>query len=173
VLGVTGIDFRILDLRDLDEHRASLGLFDQIICFETIEHVVKDQELVNSLAGILRPGGRLFLTTPFDEHHPLFSEDRAPSATEDGSHVRYGYSPEQLRQIVQDAGLEVTSEAFVSGVISQKVTDLMRRLTVRFGLITGWVAVLPLRPLVLFDAPLTRMLRYPHLSVALSAVKPG
>src|SRR4030081_3198845 len=37
-LGVTGIDFRKLDLRELEDHRASLGRFEQIICLETIEH---------------------------------------------------------------------------------------------------------------------------------------
>lgn len=173
LVGVTDIDFRVLDLRDLEENRVALGQFDQIICFETIEHVNNDEELVKSLARMLRPGGRLLLTTPFDEHHALFSEERSPSTTEDGSHVRYGYSRERLRQIAQGAGLEVVSEAFVSGVVSQKVTNLMRRLTVRFGLMTGWLAVLPLRPLVLVDAPITRILRYPHLSVALSGVKPG
>ena len=68
-------------------------------------------------------------------------------------------------------GLEVTGEDFVSGVVSQKLTDLMRRTSARLGRIAGWLIVLPLRPLVILDAPLTRILRYPHLSVALSAVK--
>lgn len=172
MLGVSGIEFRKLDLRELNDHRGSLGTFDQIICFETIEHVNGDEELVRSLAGMLKPGGQLLLTTPFDEHHPLFSEERYPSAVEDGSHVIYGYSQERLRQIAQGAGLEIASVGFVSGVISQKLTDLMRRLTIRRGLMTAWLVVLPLRPLVIVDAALTRLLRYPHLSVALSAVKP-
>jgi 2-polyprenyl-3-methyl-5-hydroxy-6-metoxy-1,4-benzoquinol methylase len=172
MLGVSGIEFRKLDLRELEDHRRSLGLFDQIICFETIEHVNADEDLVRSLAGMLKPGGRLLLTTPFDRHHPLFSEERYPSTVEDGSHVRYGYSQERLRQIAQRAGLEIASEGFVSGVVSQKLTDLMRRLTVRRGLMTAWLVVLPLRPLVILDAPLTRLLRYPHLCIGLAGVKP-
>lgn len=173
LLGVRGIEFRILDLRELEEHRESLGLFDQIICFETIEHVTNDQDLVGALSRMLRPGGRLLLTTPFDEHRPLFSEERYPDAVEDGSHVRFGYSRDRVREIAQNAGLQVIEEDFVSGVISQKLTDLMRRLTVRFGLMTGWLVLLPLRPLAVADAPLTRILRYPHLCVAIVAVKPG
>jgi SAM-dependent methyltransferase len=172
-LGVTGIEFRVLDLRELEEHRESLGLFDQIICFETIEHLTHDQELVSTLSRMLRPEGRLLLTTPFDEHRPQFSEERYPSPVEDGSHVRFGYSREQVREIAHNAGLEVIREDFVSGVISQKSTDLMRRLTVRFGVVVGWLALVPLRPLVVLDAPLTRLLRYPHLCVAIVAVKPG
>jgi len=173
LLGVNGIDFRVIDLRDLDDHRAALGAFDQIVCLETIEHVSDDEGLVKSLAAMLKPGGQILLSAPFDRHRPLYTEDPHPSPVEDGSHVRYGYSQERLRQIVEGAGLdvEVNSECFISGVVSQKLTDLMRRLSARIGLLPAWVIVLPLRVLAVLDAPLTGMLRYPHLSVALCAVK--
>jgi SAM-dependent methyltransferase len=170
-LGVTGIEFRTLDLRELDDHRPQLGLFDQIVCLETIEHVTDDQALIASLAEMLKPGGQLLLTTPFDAHRPLYTEEREPSPVEDGSHVRYGYSPQRLSRLAVQAGLDVASESFVSGVVSQKLTDLMRRLTERLGLLPAWAILLPLRPLVVLDAPLTRALRYPHLCVALSATK--
>jgi SAM-dependent methyltransferase len=170
-LGVNGIDFRILDLRELERNRAAVGQFGQIFCLETIEHVNDDEGLVRSLADILQPGGRLLLSAPFENHHPLYSEEQHPSAVEDGSHVRYGYSQQRLRQIVEAAGLDVVSEDLVSGVISQKVTNLMRRLTRRVGRPLAWLSILPLRPLVLVDGPLSRLLSYPHLSLALCAVK--
>jgi SAM-dependent methyltransferase len=173
LLGVEGIDFELLDLRDLDGRREALGDFDQIICLETIEHLTDDEALVRGLAAMLAPGGQLLLTTPFQGHHPLYLEDRDPDPAEDGSHVRYGYTRERLREIAQGAGLQVAEEGFVSGLISQKLTDLMRRLTHRVGRPAAWALVLPLRPLVIFDAPLTRMLRYPHLSAALCGVKPA
>ena len=170
-LGVTGVDFRIIDLRELEDHRAALGMFDQIICLETIEHVSDDEGLVKSLAAMLKPGGQLLLSTPFDRHLPLYTENPQPSPQEDGSHVRYGYSQERLAQIVNRAGLEVQDEGFVSGVVSQKLTNLMRRLTARIGLTPAWVIMLPLRALAIFDKPLTALLGYPDLSVALRAVK--
>jgi SAM-dependent methyltransferase len=171
MLGVTGVDFRIIDLRELESHRSALGMFDQIICLETIEHVTDDEGLVKSLTAMLNPGGQILLSTPFDAHHPLYTEDREPSPAEDGSHVRYGYSQERLSQIADAAGLDVASEGFISGVVSQKLTDLMRRLSAGVGLFPAWVILLPLRVLVLLDAPLSRILHYPHLSVALCAVK--
>jgi len=171
ILGVKGIDFRIIDLRELDDHRTELGMFDQIICLETIEHVTDDDGLVKSLASMLEPGGRILLSTPFDEHRPLYTEERNPSTVEDGSHVRYGYSRQRLRQIAAGAGLEVESEGFASGFVSQKLTDAMRRMSARIGLFPAWVIMLPLRLLVILDAPLSRMLRYPQLSVTLCAVK--
>lgn len=173
IVGAVGIDFRTLDLREIERHRESLGSFDQIICFETIEHVSDDEGLVRSLAAMLAPGGQLLLSTPFDAHHPLYTEERHPSAEEDGLHVRYGYSQQRLREIAQGAGLEVADEGFISGVVSQKLTNLMRRLTARLGLPAAWAIMLPLRLLVILDAPLSSMLRYPYLSVALCGVKPA
>src|ERR1700730_2255776 len=165
-LGLTGVDVRKLDLRELGDHRASLGRFDQIICSETIEHLTDDLGLLRTLSEMLEPGGQLLLTTPFEGHRPLYSEERHPSPVEDGSHVRYGYSAQQLRAIVEAAGLEVRDESFVSGLVSQKLTNLMRRLTLRFGRVTGWLIVLPLRPLAMLDAAVSRLLRHPHLSLA-------
>jgi SAM-dependent methyltransferase len=173
VLGVTGIDFRLLDLREIERHRDSLGSFDQIICFETIEHLTDDEGLVRTLVEMLEPGGRLLLTTPFDGHHPLYTEEADPSPVEDGSHVRFGYSQERLREIAQGAGLHVEDEGFVSGVVSQKLTDLMRVLSARVGRPAAWLLTLWLRPLVVLDGPLSRLLGYPYLSVALSGVKRG
>jgi SAM-dependent methyltransferase len=170
-LGVNGIQLRTIDLRMLEEHRGELGLFDQIICFETIEHVNADQDLVESLVAMLAPEGRLLLSAPYEAHHPLYSEERYPSTVEDGFHVRYGYSPEGLREIAERAGLEVTSQGFISGVVSQKLTNLMRRLEARLGLPAAWAIMLPLRTLAILDAPLSRILRYPYLSVALCGVK--
>jgi SAM-dependent methyltransferase len=169
--GATEIDFRTLDLRELEDHRDSLGLFDQIICLETIEHVTDDEGLVRTLAAMLAPGGQLMLSTPFDGHQPLYSEQRDPSPVEDGSHVRYGYSSERLSEIADGAGLDVVDRGFISGVVSQRMTDLMRRATERLGLTAAWALVLPLRALVFLDAPLTKLLRCPYLSVALCATK--
>jgi hypothetical protein len=113
------------------------------------------------------------LSTPFEAHRPLYSEDRHPSAVEDGSHVRYGYSQQGLRDVVHSAALDVADEGFISGVVSQQLTSLMRRLTRRIGVPAAWALTLPLRLLVSVDAPLSRVLRYPYLSVALCGVKPS
>ncbi len=173
ILGVEGIDFRLIDLRELEQHVPDLGSFDQIICLETIEHLSDDERLLGTLAGLLAPGGSLLLTTPFSEHHPLYREQADPSPLEDGSHVRFGYGRAQLRELAQGAGLQVDSETFVSGFVSQQLTNLMRWLSARVGVAAAWAIMLPLRPLVVLDRPLTRVLRYPHLSVALTARRPA
>jgi SAM-dependent methyltransferase len=172
-LGIDGIDLRLIDLRELESRRGELGTFDQIICLETVEHLLDDDALVGSLAAMLAPGGQLLLTTPYDRHRPLYGESSNPSEVEDGSHVRFGYSQKRVAELAAGAGLQVIEQSFVSGAISQALTNLLWRLTARIGLLPAWLLILPLRPLVALDAPLTRALRYPQLCVALRAVKPA
>jgi 2-polyprenyl-3-methyl-5-hydroxy-6-metoxy-1,4-benzoquinol methylase len=42
-----------------------LGLFDCIISFETIEHIEEEEKLVNNYYDLLKPGGKLIVSTPF------------------------------------------------------------------------------------------------------------
>lgn len=62
------------------------GRFDAVLAAEIIEHMAHPDQLLVCLAGMLRPGGRLFLTTPngryFRSHKPRFSDCPDPSAFE-------------------------------------------------------------------------------------------
>lgn len=42
-----------------------LGTFDAIISFETLEHLQAEKRFLNSLYEMLKPGGKLLLSTPF------------------------------------------------------------------------------------------------------------
>lgn len=44
-----------------------LGTFDTILSFETIEHVADDLLFIKNLYNLLKPGGRLVISTPFGE----------------------------------------------------------------------------------------------------------
>ena len=168
LLGVRGVAFRKGDLRRLDEMSADLGKFDQILCMECIEHIIDDRKLVNDLAALLNHGGRLLLTTPFSQHKPL--RDEVVSGKEDGGHVRYGYTHEELRRIFLSAGLTVENEEYISGFVAQKLTSLARRFGLSWERI-GWAVVFPLRVLKIFDKPVTALLKYPHLSVGIVGTK--
>jgi SAM-dependent methyltransferase len=41
--------------------------FDNVVCFETIEHLDRDKEFIREIRRILRPGGRLFISSPNQE----------------------------------------------------------------------------------------------------------
>lgn len=164
------VEFQVIDLRQLAAHVDGLGVFEQIICLEVIEHLLDDAGVVAGLAKTLAPGGQLLVTAPYAGHHPMYGEDRNPDPTEDGSHVRFGYTPEQLAGLLSDAGLVVAEEAFVTGVVSQTLTNIMRRLGAVLPSRLAWILTLPLRPLALLDPLVSR--RCPYLSVAARAVRP-
>lgn len=119
----TGIDWRAASLRarfagnriyhrfknvNLDEEWNE-GTFDVVVCLEVIEHLMNDDGLMMKLARSLKPGGRLFLTTPsspfveaMGEQIPGFSDT---SPTQDGGHVRSGYVRAQLEVLARKHGL--------------------------------------------------------------------
>ncbi len=128
ILRMCNVQFIQADLRDLDKFAGKLGdVFDQIICLETIEHVKNDTKLVTSLSGLLKPHGRLYLTTPFRNCRPLFGDKL--SEYEDGGHVRWGYTHDEVRELFGQCGLDVLEEQYISGFVSHRLTDLMMVLT--------------------------------------------
>ncbi|MCI0400647.1 MAG: class I SAM-dependent methyltransferase [Gammaproteobacteria bacterium] len=59
--GISGIVWEQGDIQAIDHPAAS---FDTVISCETIEHVPDPRKALCELARVLKPGGRLFLTTP-------------------------------------------------------------------------------------------------------------
>jgi SAM-dependent methyltransferase len=163
--------FEVQDVRSLSARYDLKECFDVATCFETIEHIIDDLEVMRSLANSLRPGGRLVLTTPNQEYIPMDAGDAGPfSEIEDGQHVRKGYTPERLNYLTEQAGLEVREIGFCSGWSSQKVTALLRGLTRRIGYGPAWALTLPLRLVPpLFD---NGEQVHPPYSICMLATKP-
>jgi 2-polyprenyl-3-methyl-5-hydroxy-6-metoxy-1,4-benzoquinol methylase len=59
--GIAGIIWQTGDIQAIAHNDAS---FDTVISCETIEHVPNPRQAVSELARVLKPSGRLFLTTP-------------------------------------------------------------------------------------------------------------
>lgn len=106
------IDYRALPVEQLDE-----GGFDLVTSMEVLEHVTDPAIFIAALAAKLAPGGLLILSTP--NRTPLSrlamitigeSIGGIPKGTHDWNKF---LTPEETRQHVVDAGLEVTD---VSGL---------------------------------------------------------
>ena len=149
--------------------------FDQIICSETLEHLIRDQEVVQLFSLSLKPGGRLHLCTP--NRLCPFSIEGGISKEEDGGHVRLGYSHEELETLVRSVGLVPVARDEVGGYGRVLATSIQRKILrrlihylptsiLRFVEI---VAFFILSPLVVLD----RMVSYPAWSVYICAEKPG
>jgi len=167
------VKFDVLDVRNLDTRDDLLGKFDVAICFENIEHIIDDRKLMKDIAACLKPGGRLLLTTPHLRYRPLSAGDRGPfSKTEDGGHVRRGYTKSMLEELCVCADLVPEEISYCSGVLSQAITGLLRALA-EIHILLGWAIILPLRIIPpVFDRLATDLIRWPYFSICLEAYKP-
>jgi 2-polyprenyl-3-methyl-5-hydroxy-6-metoxy-1,4-benzoquinol methylase len=171
ILNFKNIKFIKADLRKLDEIFKKKEIFDQIICFETIEHILNDKKLIKDLSILLKSGGRLLLTAPYQNYINLY-KDRL-SDFEDGGHVRKGYTFEELEKLTSESGLKIESREYITGFISQQLINFLRitgEVNPILGEIIG-VIFIPLRLAQFFDPFLTRLINYPFLSVAIMAKK--
>lgn len=169
VLGLRNVQFIDADLRRLDEIAEELGTFDQIICCETIEHIIDDRRLLANLSALLRPGGRLLLTTPSREHRRYVGEKL--SEREDGGHVRWGYSHGEMRVLLEKSGLLTFSEDEISGIVTQQLNNLSHLLSEVSRYAT--LLTLPFRLFQSVDVPITKAIGYPFLSIGIVATKPS
>ena len=120
----------------------------------------------------LVPEGALLLTTPNFNYRPMTRNDVGPfSQIEDGGHVRRGYTPEDLNNLCDFAGLRVVHIGYCSGFLSQKITALMRMASAIHPLL-GWAVVLPLRALPrVLDFWISKAIGWPGYSITLVATK--
>lgn len=112
--------------REFDIYKvASFGdaVFDQIICFETLEHLERDQEVIDAFAKVLKQGGVLHLCTPTLLRRPYFGE--RISEVEDGGHVRLGYTAARLVEMLAKCGLEMVRTDRAVGFGSQRLLNLL------------------------------------------------
>lgn len=178
----TGVSFPIGDARWLDEYGDFAGAFDIVVCFETVEHIFDDRKLFRDIHRCLKPGGRLYLTTP-NYHYRSSIHDMGPfSTTEDGWHVRRGYTPAMLEELCAVAGLEVEEIGYVTFFFSQVVTRIQTRLAhSRLGCLLRdagqWPLTAPLRLIPPLLDPwlgrcMSRILGWPGYSITLAAYKP-
>ena len=169
ILKLKNANFQQCDLRNLDKFKNNLEKYDQIICLETIEHILNDEKLIKDLSDLLKPGGCLLLTTPFKYYKHLWHDKL--STKEDGGHVRWGYTHEEIKNLFNKNGLEIKVQEYVSGFISQQLTNLSRIISTKINKRFAWTLILPLRPFQLIDPIITKIIKYPHLSIAVIGIK--
>jgi len=168
-------NFEILDVRVLDTRKDLSGKFDVAICLENIEHIINDHKLINDIKMCLKPGGRLLLTTPNYHLKPLTDEHKGPFLEiEDGRHVRRGYTSKMLKELCDNANLELKEITYCTGFVSQKITKIYRLLQLcHVHPIIAWILIMPFRILpLIFDPIISKVYKYPPLSICFEACKP-
>ena len=105
--------------------------FDAAVCFDVLEHILDDRSALGNIVAAVRPGGVVGITVPDRSAPPLWG-DRV-SSLEDGSHVRAGYSRDELADLLSAAGLGPVEWGSFGGPLVRGATNVWRRLCRRGG----------------------------------------
>ncbi|KZC36259.1 MULTISPECIES: bifunctional 2-polyprenyl-6-hydroxyphenol methylase/3-demethylubiquinol 3-O-methyltransferase UbiG [Rhodanobacter] len=128
---VTGIDLggKVIEVAKLHLHESGLAVdyrvqsstelaaaepasFDAVCCMELVEHVPDPQALVNDLAALLKPGGRLFMSTlnrtPAAFGAAIVGAEYVMRLLPRGTHHYAQFlKPSELGRLLRHAGLEL------------------------------------------------------------------
>jgi SAM-dependent methyltransferase len=152
--------------RNLYELPKEQRTFDEIICYETLEHVRRDAEVAAQFHRLLRPGGALHLCCPY-RLHPRHQAEVLDSA-ETGGHVRSGYTEDDYRRLLEPLGFKLQQFIGIGSkpvYLSDKVLRAIRNRV-------GDVPALPLLPLGLLVLKLSQLNPPVPFSIYIKAVKP-
>jgi SAM-dependent methyltransferase len=99
---VDNLHFLEMNLYELDKIN---DRFDEIICYETLEHIRDDRRVCAMFRRILKPNGVLHLCCPNAEH-PRWQQEELDTL-ERGGHVRCGYTKQSYRQLLEPLGYRI------------------------------------------------------------------
>jgi SAM-dependent methyltransferase len=89
----------------------NIGEFDVVWCSECLEHIIDDHGVFKKLCRSVRPGGHIVLSMPSEAHlkglAKAMPELVETSSTQNGCHVRVGYTPESLRDLAEGTNAEL------------------------------------------------------------------
>lgn len=142
------LNFRQMDLYDLDSISQT---FDEIICYETLEHIRDDERICRSFFAALKPGGVLHLCCPNAEHPRWLAEEL--DREERGGHVRHGYTEPSYRALLERLGFRIETAEGVGGPALVYWQETMQAgMRKWFGEAGAFLATLLALPLIALDA---------------------
>lgn len=144
----TRLKFEVLNLYDLQTLNQK---FDQIICSETLEHILKHELVVQYFHDLLRDGGVLHICCPFSEHPG--NKGRVCSDESVGWHVRDGYTMATYRALLEPAGFQIVKTAGFGSPLLVKLADFIQPVLSVKGAAFALPLFLLTWPLQLLDYP--------------------
>lgn len=140
------------NLTQLEGDICSLDLesesFDLAFAIAVFEHIPDDRAAAENLFRLLAPGGRLLVYVPdTDEHRAAWERGEYPD------HVRPGYIPEGMRELLTATGFAVVHCALENGAYSAVAGDLYHAFSRRLPGFSRWprIAVRPFAALAAVD----------------------
>lgn len=140
--------------------------FDEIICYEVLEHLRRDEEVLKQFYRILRPGGALHLCCP-NRIHPRHQAE-VLDLEERGGHVRPGYTEDEYRKMLEPLGFTIDQVAGIGPKSVYLADEILRKIRGRMGDLVA----LPLFPFALLTVKFARHNPPEPFSLYVRAVKP-
>lgn len=139
--------FEQYNLYDLSKETRT---FDEIICYEVLEHLRRDEEVLAQFYRVLRPGGILHLCCP----HRLHPRHQAEvlDLDETGGHVRPGYTEDDYRKMLEPLGFTIDQVAGIGPRSVYVADEILRKIRTRMGDLFA----LPLFPLAMVAVQFAR-----------------
>ena len=126
-----------------------------------------------SISGTMRSWFGISLAHSVQEvkHHvPYFEEWKMQTDVENGGHVRFGYTHEEIEKLFNEAGLTVTEREFCVGFLTMQLANFYLIIG-KVHPVLGWILTFPFRILQIADVQLTNLIRSPYLSAAIVGSK--
>jgi ubiquinone/menaquinone biosynthesis C-methylase UbiE len=141
--GMRGIGWEVADITRLPYPD---GCFETIVSCETVEHVPRPERAFHELARVLKPGGRLFLTTPnylsTNGLYRLYCRLRGRVFQEAGQPVNNLMMLPWTRVLAQRAGLRVVrADAIGHLLLLPRRPPVELRFLDRWRFLTRWFAL--------------------------------
>jgi SAM-dependent methyltransferase len=109
--------------------------FDSIICSETLEHLLRDEEVCRTFWRLLKPGGVLHVCAP-NSAHP-YNKSFPLDENESGGHVRAGYTLNAWHALLDPLGFQIQELEGLGGPIRQFFNRRIKETQERFGAFSG------------------------------------
>ncbi|UUZ91206.1 class I SAM-dependent methyltransferase [Paenibacillus sp. P25] len=82
--------------------------FDMVTCFETIEHITSENDFLNKINRLLKPGGILLISSPNEEIIPCLQNPFYPGGK--NPHHHRHYTPKELKELLSSTGFTVIDQ---------------------------------------------------------------
>lgn len=96
------------------------GIFDEVLCFDVLEHVPDDHRAMREISRVLKRDGILVISCPTPRFPKVFGHEFASAI----GHVRDGYTLNQIESMCQQVGLQVMEHKHYTLSIGSRVCSL-------------------------------------------------
>ncbi|HZW30426.1 MAG TPA: methyltransferase domain-containing protein [Isosphaeraceae bacterium] len=122
-LGLTEdqLELRHASLETLAADPGEHGRYDQVLLLDVLEHILDDRRALRQVHAVTAADGLVYITTPNRDWQGNADHLRV-TRTENGWHVRNGYTFEQLETLLRETGFEPVDRLRFGGLGTRVVT---------------------------------------------------